>query len=444
MAKVKNMTTGNTMKLILAYFLPVFFSTLFQQGYSLVDSIVVGKGIGDDALASVGATAALQFFVFGFIFGLSSSIAILVSQAYGAGDYGKLRNSITMGFATCGVIALTIMAIGIIYIRPILVLLRTDESLIPDAELYIVIMLCGIPLTLLYNIGGQILSALGDSTTPFIAVVIASIINILLDVIFIVGFGMGVDGAAYATLIAQLFTAVFCFRYIRKISILKMSRQDFKFNKRLVAEVIRIGIPVAFMNSVTAIGVLVLQSFVNDLGKAYTTAYTACSRVTQFMTQPATAVGMTMSTYAGQNYGAGDFKRIRKGLGDGAKLSLVITVVGTVLLICFPRQLAGIMINDEKNISIAADFLIVNGVMLWSLCFLFLVRSTCQGMGFTFIPMLSGILELFARVVVVLVLIRYLSFIAVAVASTSAWLAALIMNGVYLAILLKRNLKNRD
>ena len=231
MAKVKNMTTGNTMKLILAYFLPVFFSTLFQQGYSLVDSIVVGKGIGDDALASVGATAALQFFVFGFIFGLSSSIAILVSQAYGAGDYGKLRNSITMGFVTCGVIALTIMAIGIIYIRPILVLLRTDESLIPDAELYIVIMLCGIPLTLLYNIGGQILSALGDSTTPFIAVVIASIINILLDVILIVGFGMGVDGAAYATLIAQLFTAVFCFRYIRKISILKMSRQDFKFNK---------------------------------------------------------------------------------------------------------------------------------------------------------------------------------------------------------------------
>lgn len=437
MAKVKNMTSGKPMTIILAYFWPVLCSTLFQQCYSLIDSIVVGKGIGDDALGAVGASGSIMFFIFGFIMGMASGIAIMVSQSFGAENYAKLRKSITMGFITCGSVALLIMCVGLACIRPLLIVLKTDSTILDDALLYIVIIIVGIPLTFLYNYFGQILNALGDSKTPFLAVVVASGINVVLDIAFIMVVGMGVEGAALATLIAQFCSAIFCFNQLRKIPFLKLSKKDWIINFSTIKDIIKIGVPVAFMNSITAIGAIVLQYFVNGLGLAYMSAYAACSKITQFMSQPSTAVGMTMNTYAGQNYGAGSYDRIKRGLFDGAKLSFIITVIGTVMLVGFPQALSKIMLSDAFNIKISSEYLVINGVMLWSLCFLFLVRSTCQGMGFTFVPMISGILELVARVGVVIIFIDRFQFSAIAAAGTTAWFAALVLNGVYLFIILR-------
>lgn len=438
MAYTKNMTEGKPFPIIFAYFIPILCSSIFQQFYSIVDTIIVGKTINDMALAAVGATGAISFFIFGFIMGLGSGMSVLMAQAYGAGDYKLLRKTITMGLISCGSVSFIVMAFGLIYVRPVLVMLNTSETLLEDAVLYITIIIAGIPLTLIYNCLGGILSALGDSRTTLAAVIISTIINIVLDIVFIVNFGMGVDGAAYATLIAQVFAGFFCFMKLRKIPFVHLKKEDWTIDFSLIIQQFKIGVPVAFMNSVTAIGCLLLQYFVNALGENYTAAYSACSKVTQFLFQPSTAVGMAMSTFAGQNYGVGKINRIKEGLRSSLKISLTITIIASTLLIGAPRFLASIVLSDEINIALSIEYLQICGIMTWSLSLLFLVRSTCQGMGFTIIPMLSGFLELIARVVMIFFLVKPMGYTAIAIAEVSAWLSAMLLNGIYLLIILRR------
>lgn len=442
MAYTKNMTEGKPFPIIIAYFIPVLCSTLCQQLYSIIDTIVVGKGIDDMALAAVGATGSISFFIFGFIMGLGSGMAVLMAQAYGSGDYNRLRKTITMGIVSCGIVGLVIMVISIAVMRPLLVLLNTSELIIDDAVLYIVMILAGIPLMLAYNCLSAILSSLGDSRTPLVAVLIASVINIFLDIFFIIICGMGVEGAALGTLIAQSLAGLFCFYKVRKIEFIRLKKDDWRFDWRLIGEEFKVGVPVAFMNSVTAIGCLLLQYFVNLLGVNYTAAYSACSRLTEFMMQPCTAVGMTISTYAGQNLGAHKIDRIKQGLKDCFLLSSVLAVITGTLLLFAPEFLASLMLSDKENISLAVQYLRICGAMMWSISFLFLVRNTCQGMGFTFIPMISGFLELIARVIVVIWLTPVLGYSAIAIAEVSAWASAFVLNAVYLWIKL-RWLKHR-
>lgn len=444
MAYTKNMTVGKPFPIIFGYFVPVLFSTIFQQLYSMVDTIVVGKGIDDMALAAVGATGAITFFIFGFIMGLGNGMAVLMSQAYGAGDYNHLRKTITMGFVSCGSVAILVMIISLIVIKPVLVMLNTSSVILNDALLYVSIIIVGIPLTLVYNCLSAILSALGDSRTPLIAVIIASIINVVLDVAFIMGLGMGVEGAAIATLIAQVMSGVFCFIKLRKIPYIHLKREDWKLDFGLIWEQFRIGVPVAFMNSVTAVGCLLLQYFVNLLGVNYTAAYTACSKVTQFMTYPGTAVGAAMSVFAGQNLGAGEIGRIKEGIKCSTKITLVVTAITSAALIFAPRAMASIVLTDPAIIDISLDFLRISGVMGWSISMLFVVRNALQGMGFTVVPMISGFLELVARVVAVLALVSSLGYTAIAIAETSAWFSAFVLNGVFLVIKLRKLRKEKE
>lgn len=432
MAYTKNMTEGKPFQIIFAYFIPVLCSTLFQQLYSMVDAIVVGKGIDDLALTAVSATGSISYFLFGFIMGLGSGMSVLMAQAYGSGNYQHLRKTITMGIITCGVVGISIMVASIAAMRPFLVFLKTDARIIDDAYLYIVIVLAGIPLTLVYNCLSAILSALGDSKTPLVAVLISTVINVVLDLIFIVCFGMGVEGAAIATLIAQGCSGVFCFMKTRKIEFIQLKKSDWKIDKALIFSQIKIGIPVAFMNSITAIGTILLQYFVNILGIHYAAAYSACTRITQFALQPCTAVGMTISTYAGQNFGAGKFDRINEGIKSAFKISLTIAIVTGVILIIAPKTLVSIMLSEPGNINLSIGYLRVCGIMMWSIAFLFLVRNTLQGMGFTVVPMLSGFLELAARVIVVFAFSQTLGYIAIALSEVSAWTAAFLLNGICL------------
>ncbi len=438
MAYTKNMTEGKPFPIIFAYFIPILCSTVFQQLYSMVDTIVVGKGIDDMALAAVGATGAITFFIFGFIMGLGSGMAVLMAQTFGAGNYERLRKVITMGFISCGSVALAMMVISLIVIEPVLVLLNTDPIIMDDTLLYIRIIIWGIPLTLIYNCLAGILSALGDSRTPLIAVIISSIINVVLDVAFIMGLGMGVEGVAIATLIAQVCSGIFCYMKVRKVPFVRLKKEDWKIDIKLILEQFRIGVPVAFMNSITAIGSLLLQYFVNMLGVYYTAAYSGSMRITQFLIQPSTAVGMTISTYAGQNLGAGKIARIRQGVKEAAKITTTITVISSTLLIFAPRLLASFILTDPEIIEISINYLRICGIMMWSISFLFLVRNTLQGMGSTLVPMLSGILELVARVVMILALVKYFGFAAVAMAEASAWLAAFLLNGGFLLVKMRK------
>ncbi len=438
MAYTKNMTEGKPFPIIFAYFIPVLCSTLFQQLYSIVDTIIVGKGINDMALAAVGASGSITFFIFGFVMGLGSGMSVLMAQAYGSGDYAYLRKTITMGFVSCFSVGLIVMVLSAIAVRPVLVALHTDPLILEDALLYVLIIIWGIPLTLIYNCIGAILNALGDSRTPLVAVVISTIINIVLDIVFIMGLGMGVEGAAIATLIAQCCSGLFCYRKVRKITFVRLKKEDWRLDIRLILEQFRIGIPVAFMNSITAIGGLLLQYFVNSLGVNYTAAYSACHKVVQLAMQPGAAVGMTMATYAGQNMGAHRIDRIMLGIKEASKISFVIILLFTGAFLLAPRFLASIVLSDPVIIDLSLNYLRICGVMIWSIALLFLVRNTLQGMGFTVVPMVSGILEMVARVVVILLLVSHIGFAAVAVAETFAWFSAFVLNGVALLIKLKQ------
>lgn len=438
MAYTKNMTVGKPFPIIFGYFIPVLCSTIFQQLYSMVDTIIVGKGIDDMALAAVGATGAITFFIFGFIMGLGNGMAVLMAQAFGAEDYNQLRKTITMGLISCGTVAIVVMVLSLVAIKPVLLLLNTSPVILDDALTYVIIIIAGIPLTLIYNCLGAILGALGDSRTPLIAVIISSLINVVLDIAFIMGLGMGVEGAAIATLIAQVLSGVFCFIKLYKIPYVHLKAEDWKVDFTLIFAQFRIGVPVAFMNSVTAIGCLLLQYFVNMFGVNYTAAYTACSKVSQFMTYPGTAVGAAMSVFAGQNLGAQKIDRIWEGIKCSGAITLVITAFTSALLLFAPRTMASIVLSDPAIIELSVDYLKICGIMGWSISMLFVVRNALQGMGFTVVPMLSGFLELLARVAVILSLAASLGYTAVAIAETSAWFSAFILNGVFLFIKLKK------
>ncbi len=438
MAYTKNMTEGKPFPIIFAYYIPILCSTIFQQLYSIVDTIIVSKGIDDLAMAAVGASGSITFFIFGFIMGLGSGMAVLMAQAYGANNFEYLRKTITMGFVSCFAVGIVVMLFSAAFVRPVLVALNTDVLILDDALLYVLFIIWGIPLTLIYNCMGAILNALGDSRTPLIAVIISSVINVALDVVFIMGLGMGVEGAAIATLIAQGCSGVFCYMKIRKISVVRLKREDWKMDFSLIVSQFKIGIPVAFMNSITAIGCILLQYFVNILGVAYAASYSACSRITQFLFQPTSAVGSAISTYAGQNLGAGKIDRIREGIKAAFKISATITVIASALLILCPRMLAYVILNDAAIVEISVEYLRVCGIMMWSIALLFLVRSTLQGMGFTVIPMVSGFVELAARVIMVLWLAEQFGYVAIVIAEVTAWLSAFLLNGAHLFIKMKK------
>lgn len=438
MAYTKNMTVGNPFPIIFAYFIPVLFSTLCQQLYNIIDTIIVGKGIGDMALAAVGNTGSITFFIFGFIMGLGLGMSILMAQAFGASDFDRLRKTITMGMVTCGIVGIIMMAVSMTFMHPLLVLLKTDELIMKDAMIYIMIILAGIPLTLVYNCFGAILQSLGDSRTPLVAVLLSSGINIGLDLLFIMVFHWGVAGAAIATLIAQGCAGIFAYMKIRKIKFISLQKTDWKLDFLLIGSQFKIGIPLAFMNSITAIGCVLLQYFVNGLGVNYTAAYSACSKIANFMMQPCAAAGMTMSTFAGQNLGAKKIKRIVHGIGNSSIIAISIAIICGFILFLFPRQLASIMLSDEENIAITVGYLKIYGTMMWSISFLFLFRNTLQGMGSTFVPMLSGIMELLARVVVAVALTGAIGFPAIAISEVTAWTAALVLNGIFLFIKLRK------
>lgn len=443
MAYTKNMTEGKPFPIIFAYYIPILCSTIFQQLYSIVDTIIVSKGIDDMAMTAVGASGSITFFIFGFIMGLGSGMAVLMAQAYGANDYEHLRKTITMGFVSCFAVGVLVMLLSAAFVKPVLVALNTPAAIMDAALLYVLFIIWGIPLTLIYNCMGAILNALGDSRTPLIAVIISSIINVLLDILFIMGFGMGVEGAAIATLIAQGCSGIFCYMKIRKISVVRLKKEDWKFDLKLVVEQFKIGVPVAFMNSVTAVGCILLQYFVNVLGVAYAASYSACSRITQFLFQPSSAVGSAISTYAGQNLGAGKIDRISRGIRAASNISITITIVSSTLLIFAPKFLASIILSDPYYIEISVDYLRISGIMMWSIALLFLVRSTLQGMGFTIVPMVSGFLELAARVIMILLLVDHLGYVAIIIAEVTAWFSAFLLNGVHLLIKM-RKLRKRE
>ncbi len=431
MAMEKDMTRGTPWKLILSFFFPLLLGNCFQQVYNLVDTIIVGKGISDSALAAVGSTGSLHFFIFGFLGGITNGVSIPIAQAYGAKDEPRLKRVVAQSAITCLSLGLLISVLSVIFTVPLLKLLRTPSDIFRDARIYMQIFCAGLFVSTLYNYCSFLLRAIGDSKTPLWSIVISSLVNVVLDLLFVITFHWGVAGAAIATVIAQALSALFCLIRLRTAKIVHPARSDWRPDLRKILELIRLGLPVGFMNSVTALGGMLLQYFINSLGSVYTAAYAVCQRFFAFFEQPGVAIGLSVSTYVGQNFGAKDLKRIRRGVVSACIMALIVGLALGSLELFLPDQLAGLMLSDHDTIVLCRKFLPYGGAFLWILNFLFVYRNASLAMGFTVVPMLSGILELALRVGFCLLLAPSHGFSGIVFAEMSAWVGAAVFLCVY-------------
>lgn len=423
----KDMTNGNPLKLIISFSVPMIIGNLLQQLYNMVDAIIVGKCIDLNALAAVGATGSICFLVIGFAIGVCSGFCILVSQEYGADDYSKMRKYIINSCYMCLIIGALLTVVTLLLTRPLLELMKTPNDIIQQADEYLFMIFAGISVTIFYNLLASVLRALGDSRSPLIFLGIASVINIILDYVFIRFCNMGVSGAGLATVIAQGISTFLCFVYIRKkFDILKFSKEEFAFNTKDCIKLLSIGIPMALQYSITAIGTVILQTAINNLGTVYVAAVTAAQKIQMIAQGPMECLGTAMATYCGQNKGARKYDRIIKGLKDSMAVSIIYCILSCVVLVVFGRYISMLFIdkNDTQVIDYAMYYIKINSVMFPLLGILFIIRNSLQGLGYSLLPMMAGFTELIARVGVVVLFVERYGYTGVCFASPLAWLMA--------------------
>ena len=423
---VKNMTTGKPGKLILAFSLSLVAGNVFQQLYTVVDTMVVGKYLGVSALAALGAS---DWLMLGVIQGLTQGFGIRMAQEFGANRTDDLKKSVGSAAVLSMLSAFVLVAAGQLFARPVLTLLQTPQEILPYSVLYLRIMFAGVPVVMLYNLLACILRSLGDSRTPLNAMIVASVTNIVLDYLFVLGFGWGIAGAAAATLIAQAVSSVFCFFYIKRITFLKLARTDFQLQRNLTARLFMLGLPMAFQNGIIAIGGMIVQFVVNGYGVIFIAGFTATNKLYGLLEIAGTSYGYAMVTYVGQNLGAGRHDRIKSGMRAAMGIAMATSAFIAVCMLVFGKYLLGLFISGtpevvEQTMRIAYFYLAVMSVCLPILYVLHVTRSALQGMGNTILPMMSGVAEFVMRTLSVIFLPLLLGEVGIFFAEIAAWLGA--------------------
>ncbi|MCI7805443.1 MAG: MATE family efflux transporter [Oscillospiraceae bacterium] len=450
MSMTKEMTAGKPYRLILSFAVPMILGNIFQQLYNMVDTVIVGKYVGVNALAGVGSTGAINFLVIGFALGVCSGFSIMIAQRFGAGDYSEMRKYISHSIYLCIVVAAILTTGTMLLTKPILTLMNTPEEIYDYAYRYIIIIFAGISATMFYNILSSILRALGDSKTPLIFLVISSVLNVGLDLLCIIAFDMGVAGAGAATVISQGVSAVLCLIYMRKnYDILRFEKGELKFELQKAVRLVSVGIPMALQFSITAIGSIILQSAVNSLGTSAVASVTAASKIQMVAVGPMESLGITMATYCGQNRGAGKYTRIRVGIRQSLIMSMIYCVTVAVVLSLSGGAITTLFVSSEQTspeelkeiIGLAVKYLRLNAVFYPVLGVLFILRNALQGMGYSILPMMAGVSELVARSLVVFVFVSSYGYMAACLASPVAWIFAdvLLVTTYFLKM---RSLKN--
>lgn len=426
----KDMTTGSSMKLILGFAVPLLMGMLFQQVYSLVDTIIVGRFLGVNALAAVGATGSINFLIIGFCLGLCNGFALPVAQRFGAKDYDGLRKYVGNSAVLSVIVGGTITVFTVVFCRNILQIMDTPADIIDLSYNYIVVIFAGIPATLLYNILSSHLRSLGDSVTPVAFLILSACLNIGLDLLFIVTFHWGVFGASFATVLSQLVSGVLCLVFIIiRFDILHLKRDDLRLDPAYVRNLLVMGLPMGFQYSITAIGSVILQSAVNSLGSIAVASMTAASKISMFVVCPFDALGSTMATYGGQNVGAGKLERLAKGLRSAVILGAIYSAVIFVVVYFFGENMIQIFLSPtEENAATvlvwAKEFLVINAAFYFPLALVNIIRFLIQGMGFSGFAVFAGVFEMVARTIVGLFLVPVFGFVAACFASPLAWIFA--------------------
>lgn len=423
----KDMAKGSPMRLILGFALPLLFGLLFQQLYSMVDTIIVGHYLGVDALAAVGATGSVNFLIVGFCMGVCTGFSIPVAQEFGAGHDENLRRFIGNCVRLSVGFAVVITVVVVLLCRPILQFMRTPGNIIDGSYSYIVVIFMGIPVIFLYNMTAAIIRSLGDSKTPVVFLIMSAVLNIFLDLLCIIALHMGVAGAAVATVVSQGIAGVCCLIYMKKkFAILKMSRDEWRWNRDYAYKLCNMGIPMGLQYSITAIGSVILQSAVNGIGSDAVAVVTAGSKLSMLLQCPFDAMGSTMATYGGQNMGAGKLDRLDKGLKSCSILGLIYSLIAIGVIFGAGRQLLLLFLDAGESgiINSAYGYICRNVLFYFPLALVNIVRFLIQGMGFSKLAVFAGAFEMIARGLAGFVLVPAFGFSAVCYANPLAWIFA--------------------
>ena len=422
----KSMTSGNSLKLLLTFMIPLIIGNIFQQMYSISDIIIVGRTIGVNALASVGAAAPIFMLLVMITMGLSNGLTVLTGQFFGAGDLDKMRRSVAVSIRIC-VMAVIVLAVGMhIIIDPLLHLMNLPEILYQDSRSYILIVAEGLWAMMAYNFFSAVLRALGDSKTPVYFLIFATIINVGLALLFILKFGLGVPGSAYALVMAQGLSALLCAVYMWKhFPILRLRKSDWKWDSRFAISHLKMGLPMAGQFSILGVGILLIQSITNSFGPHTIAGFTAAIRVEQLALQPMASFGIAMAAFSAQNYGARQFRRIRDAVKKCSLIAMAFAFCAGILIFFFSENIIGVFI-EEGNPDVVKDALLYLNCSVPFYFFLsqmFIYRSAVQGMGVGMVPLASSLIELSMRTGVAKFLATDWGYRGVCYASPVAWVA---------------------
>lgn len=437
-----DMTKGSPTKLIIRFIIPIIIGNIFQQLYSMADTVIVGHFVGVKALGAVGATGSITFLILGFTQGLTTGFTVLTAQRFGEGDREGMKNSICSAYVLSVILTIVLTFVSVTQMDNLLHLMNTPEDIYDMTKSYVVIICWGIVCNVLYNLLASVMRAVGNSVVPLVFLVVAAVLNVILDIVFIVSFGMGIDGAAYATIISQGVSGVLCLIYmIACVPTLRVKKHHWKMDLNCVKKQLTVGVPMALQYSITAIGTIIVQSALNLLGSTVVAAYAVACKVEQLVTQPYGAMGVTMATYGAQNRGVNDLERIRKGAKSAVIMSTVYSVlIYGVLLFILPYMVR--LFVSEREVAAVYEYVkiyaVLCGAFFVPLGLIFIYRNLLQGCGFGILPMCGGIVELVSRGSVAFVAARMESYIGVCMGNVAAWVTAAAFFVILYFILMKR------
>ena len=435
MIRTKDMTSGNPVKLILVFALPILAGNLLQQLYSLIDSLIIGQLLGVTALTAVSASGWLDWAVLSVPMGLAQGYSIRAAQCYGGKRADELKRTVAQSYLISAAVTLVLEIVSQALLRPVLTWMNSPEETIRLTEHYLRILYAGLPVVMCLNVFSGFLHALGNSRTPLLALACSTAVNILLDWWFVGSLGLGTNGGAYATVIAQAVSAAVCLAAVLRIPDLRPRREDYRPDRAVIAKLVRLGFPIAFQNLIISLGGLVLQSVVNAFGFVFMAGYNAASRLQGLVEIAGASLGNAAGTFTGQNTGADEKERVRLGLRRSAQIGFLLAVTVGMIIVLLGKPILSLFIRDEAELAgqvlaIGYDFLRVMAAGLPMLYLLFVYRSTLQGLGDTLIPMVSGFAELALRVGTALLLPKLLGYWGIYIAEISAWIGA----GIFLIL----------
>ena len=426
-SSTKNMTEGNPLLLIMQFAFPLLLGNLFQQTYNVVDAAIVGRILGANALAGVGASSSVQFLILGFCIGICAGFSVPVAQRFGAGDTRSLRRFIYHSVILIVFLSVFLTLICCLLCKGILNILHTPGDIYSDAYAYLFVIFLGIPFTLLYNITAGVLRAVGDSRTPFIFLALSTAFNIGLDLFCIIVLKWGVAGAALATVVSQAISGILCLIFIlKKMTFILPEKDDCVLKLSYILNLLSMGLPMGMQYSITAIGSMFMQSANNSLGSVYVSGFTAAMKIKQFTMCPFDALATAVSTFAGQNYGAGNVKRIRDGVKIGVIVGIIYGILAGIVNIFFGRTLSLLFISADSAaiLDAAARYLRALGFFYWALGILNVCRMSVQGLGFSALTIFSGFTEMVARILMSVFAVPAFGYAAICFTDQSAWLSA--------------------